>query len=721
VITAAGNVVAKFLTGVTQQLPKVISKGAALIITFLTEIRKHVPDFVRAGAKLIIAVIDGVGNQLGNIIKAGTRLIRKFLDGIATAIPEVVDAGFRAIVKFLHGIANAIRENDDALINAGADILDALVDGVVKAAGRLGGPMRKAIEGLFGLLPHWAKKILGIHSPSTVFAEIGKNSILGLKAGLDGTHGLVTASAANIGDGVVGAFKDTFQIQSPSKVLKEIGKEVGHGFRDGLDGSADDIRNAFASLKDKIRGEMENTRNSIKEQNDKTKDLQKQYAEKLQEVYKLRAAKKPDAQAINSAMIEANQLAKAIDKSEKAVGKYKGVLASLKGANSSLTRGLQDEKVRLLGLSKDYNTVSVALDAAKQKLDEATRARDDALKSYTEQFSQLPDWDNLLASAMAEADMTYEELAEARRKKREEAEKKSRINQVELYKQALRDQIAATKKYQETLAQLRGLGLDDATYKKLLSQGLAGQDFASQLLATGKSGVDQINSLDAELFKTAGGIATDASTALYQAGVNAAQGLVDGLTSKKADLERAMNNLADTIVRRIKNQLGIRSPSTVFAEVGNNAAQGLAQGLTDSSKSVADAAAGVGDEAAKALSNSLAGISDKVGSEIDTDVTITPVLDLSQVKKDAKNMPDIGGVVPITAAASYGQAAAISGETARSTAAATATQQAVPAFSFNQYNTSPESLSDIEIYRQTNNLLSNVKRGLNLPQALYAG
>ena len=265
---------------------------------------------------------------------------------------------------------------------------------------------------------------------------------------------------------------------------------------------------------------------------------------------------------------------------------------------------------------------------------------------------------------------------------------------------------------------MRGLGLDDATYKKLLSQGLAGQDFASQLLATGKTGVDQINQLDAELFKTAGGIATDASTALYQAGVNAAQGLVDGLTAKKADLDRAMTALADTIVNRIKNRLGIRSPSKVFGEVGKNAAQGLAQGLTDSSKSVADAASGVGDDAAKALTNSLANISERVGSEIDTDLTITPVLDLSQVKKDAKDMPDLGAgsVTPITAAASYNQASAISTEAARNRQAIAAPEALGGAsFSFVQHNTSPKALSDIEVYRQTNNLLSNVKRGLRLP------
>jgi hypothetical protein len=222
--------------------------------------------------------------------------------------------------------------------------------------------------------------------------------------------------------------------------------------------------------------------------------------------------------------------------------------------------------------------------------------------------------------------------------------------------------------------------------------------------------------MDAQLIAQSTDLAKQAAYNLYQAGVDAAQGLVDGLTAKKAQLEAAMNSLADTIVRRIKSQLGIRSPSRVFAEVGKNAAQGLANGLKASSGAVASAAADVGDSAALALTNSLANITDRVSSEIDTDLTITPVLDLSQVEKDASKMQDLTNVTPITAAASYGQASAISTEAAaRTSEQAAATGDTVSTVTFEQNNYSPEALSDIEIYRKTNNQLSQVKSLLRIP------
>jgi hypothetical protein len=96
-------------------------------------------------------------------------------------------------------------------------------------------------------------------------------------------------------------------------------------------------------------------------------------------------------------------------------------------------------------------------------------------------------------------------------------------------------------------------------------------------------------------------------------------------------------------------------------------------------------------------------------------VTITPVLDLSQVQKDASKIQDLSNVIPITAAASYGQAAAISDQTQASAAAqAEADAQKVVNFNFEQKNESPKALDEVEIYRNTKNQLSQVKSALGL-------
>ena len=93
---------------------------------------------------------------------------------------------------------------------------------------------------------------------------------------------------------------------------------------------------------------------------------------------------------------------------------------------------------------------------------------------------------------------------------------------------------------------------------------------------------------------------------------------------------------------------------------------------------------------------------------------ITPVLDISQVKKDAKGLPALTNVTPITAATSYGQAATSLGHT---TGAGGDGQAAAgrTTFNFEQNNYSPEALSDVEIYRKTKNQLGQLKSVLGVP------
>ena len=71
-------------------------------------------------------------------------------------------------------------------------------------------------------------------------------------------------------------------------------------------------------------------------------------------------------------------------------------------------------------------------------------------------------------------------------------------------------------------------------------------------------------------------------------------------------------------------------------------------------------------------------------------------------------------VAPITAAGSYGQASTISAEQARVLAEQAVVASGGAAVKFEQNNYSPEALTEVEIYRQTKNQLSQLKSALAL-------
>jgi tape measure domain-containing protein len=741
IAAAVGTLVARFAAAVGSQAGKIVSAAANMMGKFVGALATFGPQLLMAGANVIIKVLEGVAQKGPDLIRRGVGVAKKLMDGIATGLVSLADGVVKALIKFLNGIEQSIRENTDPLIDAGLGVGDAILDGVIQGFGRGGAAVRKALEQVFKLLPGWAKKVLGIKSPSRVFAEIGhytmdgyskglddkkpevrrnvegigRYSMQGLAKGVDDTKNLPAEAALGAGGLMVGRLKSFLRIHSPSEVFRDIGMNVNRGFKDGLNGSRDDVLSAFDSMNSSLIDKIRDLRSQVEDGNDRLEDLQKQHADKLQEIAKARSEKKPDKDAIADMVKESQDLQNQIDQESAAVGRNAKALTAARNIRNLVTKGLDDEKKKLLGLKTDYETISKQLEDATSALEDATRARADAQSKYTNQFNQKPDVDSLVSDALADAELTAQERLEKQREASEEAEKRRRIDQVALYKQALADQIAATVKYQATLQKLRALGLDDETYQKLLDQGLKGQEFADQLLASGKRGVDEINKLDAEMLQKSTDLAKQAAENLYNAGIAAAQGLVDGLATKKADLETAMKALADTMVNQIKAKLKIKSPSRVFMEVGKFTAQGLAQGMKNSSGLVAGAAESLGDDATDSLKSSLSNILDTVSGEINPDLVITPVLDLTQFRKDASTM-GVDNVIPITAATSYGMGSATAQEvSATQEAAAEAAAAAKPSVEFTQNNYSPESLNDVEIYRKTRNQIGLLKSALGVP------
>lgn len=146
-------------------------------------------------------------------------------------------------------------------------------------------------------------------------------------------------------------------------------------------------------------------------------------------------------------------------------------------------------------------------------------------------------------------------------------------------------------------------------------------------------------------------------------------------------------------------------------DIGKNVMLGLAIGIDRNSSSVMASMDKSADDTVRSAKSTFGQLANVLGDMDATDPVITPVLDLTNVKKEAGKIADMTNVVPITAALSSNQAAAISNETAAldSAAADVAASQAAPVLEYNQTITSPKALSEIEIYRQTKNGLSQAK------------
>ena len=160
------------IIGITDNLPQLITSAAMLIANLTAALISHVPDILQCGAALLTALVDGIVRSIENLAEAALACVAKLLGVWDGSMDEWGNIG----VNIVSGLWNGIKSGWTALINK--------------------------VKGLVDLLPKAVKTILGIHSPSKVFAEIGLNVCQGLANGITENAGLAENAAQQMAGSV---------------------------------------------------------------------------------------------------------------------------------------------------------------------------------------------------------------------------------------------------------------------------------------------------------------------------------------------------------------------------------------------------------------------------------------------------------------------------------------------------------------------------------------
>ena len=482
-------------------------------------------------------------------------------------------------------------------------------------------------------------------------AGVGSAILDGMVRGMANSS-RVSAAARSVAARALQAAKSELGIASPSKEFEKIGKFANAGFAKGLTGSQDRIKDAF----DKMR-------QMLKDAGIKAKDEIKTLEKRLR---RLNKAKKKDK--------------KEIKETKKELAQYKKLQKGAAAATKDLTAKQKKQQGTLNKLSAQYEKNAEEMKELQKNLEDAIKTRDDAAKSYKDQYSKLPEIDE--------------------------------EGNLEKFQDDLVDQIAKTKQFMQTMAELRKRGLNDTMYKELMSKGLEAQPFLDNIIESGWGGIANLNQLSSELEKVSEQLGKTAAKELYQAGVDTAQGFVDGLAKKQAAISAQMEKIADSLVKSIKKKLGIKSPSKEFEKIGGYSMLGLAKGLQTATIKAEKAATDAGDATLNALNKSLQNVNDLALNEMDLNPTIRPVLDLSDIQRGAGLIDGLLDPSALSTGTTYSRASAIALAQREQNKAreeelvgASASGDVI----FNQYNNSPKALSPGELYRQTKNQLSAAK------------
>lgn len=139
--------------------------------------------------------------------------------------------------------------------------------------------------------------------------------------------------------------------------------------------------------------------------------------------------------------------------------------------------------------------------------------------------------------------------------------------------------------------------------------------------------------------------------------------------------------------------------------------EGLAIGIRDEQTNIEDASVGMGKTAYDAMAKALDGVNELLEDDPSFKPEIKPILDLTEMEKQAKGINNFMPAVGVTA--SIANSARPSAPIAVDTSD-TKSQNGVTNITFNQTNNSPEALDAATIYRNTNTQLAMAKDKLTL-------
>lgn len=176
-VTGLGNDNAD-ISELSSQLIQSVGTVAENVLPVVETVLKNIAETVqRDGPEMIEKFVSYAIEKLPEVISLGLQMVISLVKGIAQNIPQLVTS----VLNMMATIVKTIWESLPDIIEVGKNIVRGLWEGIKAMASWIG----EKISGFVGGLVDGVKGVLGIHSPSRVFAGIGQNMALGLGQGFE--------------------------------------------------------------------------------------------------------------------------------------------------------------------------------------------------------------------------------------------------------------------------------------------------------------------------------------------------------------------------------------------------------------------------------------------------------------------------------------------------------------------------------------------------------
>ncbi|MFI9418101.1 hypothetical protein [Streptomyces werraensis] len=204
IVSALGGFLS-ILTRIIEGVSTFVGKVIGFFKKLYNDLVGHsiVPDLVNGVVdwfkRLPRRAAEALASLVSSILGPFRRAASAALSRARSFVTEAVDVVKRLPNRVKQGLGSLT----STLVGAGKDLIRGMINGIKQMAGELVSSAKGVVKGAVD----GAKNLLGISSPSKVFAEIGRDTGRGFIEGLTGTEAKIKATGEKAADAIIRAFE----------------------------------------------------------------------------------------------------------------------------------------------------------------------------------------------------------------------------------------------------------------------------------------------------------------------------------------------------------------------------------------------------------------------------------------------------------------------------------------------------------------------------------
>lgn len=246
-IEALPTIIESLINGLLASIPKIIQAGIDLITSLVTALPQIIQSIVKVIPQIISGLITAVMNNIPLIVQAGIDLLTSLID----AMPQIYATIVASIPQIVGGIVNAFARNIDKIIVAGVQLFTSLVKSLPKIVATVAKAVPTIIKGLVQAFGGYFGEM----------SDVGLNLIKGVWEGIKGAAKWLKDNVKGFFQGIVKDVKGVLGIHSPSKVFAGIGGFMAAGLGKGFEGEmkavGNDVKRSLSGLTGNLQTEIE--------------------------------------------------------------------------------------------------------------------------------------------------------------------------------------------------------------------------------------------------------------------------------------------------------------------------------------------------------------------------------------------------------------------------------------------------------------------------------